>query len=250
MEHYTLDSTFSFIKDNFKYYSQQVNKDSKLIDKLVLDKYINYWKDSSRKISDGVFVEVGAFDGLTYSNSKTMEEYLNWNGLLIEPSPSSFEKLCKHRPKTKNVASAICIDDDEFMEFSGDNLAVGGLTHILEKCIQNNGKQWISAWNLTPSSIDVKTDKMSNILHNNNIKYIDFLSIDVNGSEFEVLETMDWDIPVYLIALNISIWGNYGKTIINKCRNLLSNKGFIMCEKLDMDEIWINHNYFRKKILT
>ena len=73
MDYYTLDSTFSFIKNDFKYYSQQAGKDSKLIDKLVMDKYINYWKDSSRKNVDGVFVEVGAFDGLTYSNTKTMD---------------------------------------------------------------------------------------------------------------------------------------------------------------------------------
>lgn len=42
MDYYTLDSTFSFIKNDFKYYSQQAGKDSKLIDKLVMDKYINY----------------------------------------------------------------------------------------------------------------------------------------------------------------------------------------------------------------
>lgn len=250
MDYYTLDSTFSFIKNDFKYYSQRAGKDSKLIDKLVMDKYINYWKDSSTKNVDGVFVEVGAFDGLTYSNTKTMEESLKWTGILIEPSPASFEKLTRHRPNTKNIGSAICGDNDEFLEFTGDNCVVAGLTHILDKCIQDNGRQWISAWNLSPSSIDVKIEKMSNILHNNNIKYIDFLSVDVNGSEFEVLETMDWNIPVYVIALNVTTWGKYGKTMTNKCRELLSSKGFVMSEKLDMDEIWVNDNYFRKSSLS
>ena len=249
MEYYSIDSTFSFI-NSFKYYSQQVNKDSKTIDKLVLDKYINYWKDSLTKKVDGIFVEVGAYDGLTYSNTKTMEETLKWSGILIEPSPASFDKLSRHRPNTKNIATAICTDNEEFMEFTGDNCAVGGLTHILEKCSQDNGRQWINAWNLSPSSIDVKVDKFSNILSANDIKYIDFLSIDVNGSELDVLETMDWSIPVYIIALDVSTWGKYGKNMTKKCRDLLSSKGFIMSDKFDMDEIWINNDYFRKSSLT
>ena len=81
------------------------------------------------------------------------------------------------------------------------------------------------------------------------MKYIDFLSVDVNGSELEVLETMDWNIPVYVIALNVTTWGKYGKNMTNKCRELLSNKGFVMSEKLDMDEIWVNDDYFRKSSL-
>jgi hypothetical protein len=46
----------------------------------------------------GFFVEAGAFDGESYSNTLFMERSLNWNGLLIEPNPDSFSKLAgKHR---------------------------------------------------------------------------------------------------------------------------------------------------------
>jgi hypothetical protein len=54
---------------------------------------------------------------------------------------------------------------------------------------------------------------------------------------------------VYVIALNVTTWGKYGKTMTNKCRELLSSKGFVMSEKLDMDEIWVNDDYFRKSSL-
>lgn len=246
MDYYTIDSTFSFVKDTMKYYSQNSGKDVPLIDKFVLNKHINYWKKSNSKKVDGIFVEVGAFDGITYSNTKAFEESLDWKGLLIEPSPASFQKLTTNRPNTINVSTAISKENDEFLEFTGDNCAVAGLTNILEKCVQDNGRDWINAWNLSPSTLDVKVDKFSNILNKNNIKYIDFLSIDVNGSELDVLETMDWTIPVYIIAINTSMWGKFGKSVANSCRELLSNKGFIMDEKLSMDEIWINNDYFRK----
>ena len=71
----SLDSNFGLIpdKDIFKYYSQDYNNGEKPIDKLVLDKYINYWKDKNKKDNiTGVFVEVGAYNGITYSNTKTM----------------------------------------------------------------------------------------------------------------------------------------------------------------------------------
>ena len=42
---------------------------------------------------NGVFLEVGALDGETRSNTLYMERFLNWPGLLIEPAPLIFAKL-------------------------------------------------------------------------------------------------------------------------------------------------------------
>ena len=244
MDYYTIDSTFSFVKDTMKYYSQNSGKDVPLIDKFVLNKHINYWKKSNSKKVDGIFVEVGAFDGITYSNTKAFEESLDWKGLLIEPSPASFQKLTTNRPNTINVSTAISKENDEFLEFTGDNCCRRFDKHF--KKMRSGQWKRLMKLNLSPSTLDVKVDKISNILNKNNIKYIDFLSIDVNGSELDVLETMDWSIPVYVIAINTSIWGKFGKSVANSCRELLSSKGFIMDEKLSMDEIWINNDYFRK----
>jgi FkbM family methyltransferase len=250
MEYYTIDSTFSLIKDIKNYYSQQTSKTGPVIDKLVMDKYINYWKHTSAAKVDGVFVEVGAYDGITYSNTKAMEDNLKWSGILIEPSPTNFEKLSRNRLNTTNISSAISVVDNNVLEFSGDNCAVAGLTHVLDKCVQDTGRCWIDAWNISSSPIEVKIDRLSKIFDDNNIKYVDFLSIDVNGAELEVLETIDWKIPIYIIAIDMSAWGKFGKNVAKKSRELLASKGFIMGDKLDMDEIWVNNNYFRKKILT
>jgi hypothetical protein len=48
----------------------------------------------------------------------------------------------------------------------------------------------------------------------------------------------------------MSAWGEFGKTIAKKNRELLSYNGFIMDDKLDDHEIWVNNNYFRRKLLT
>tara|TARA_Y100001970_G_scaffold138670_1_gene170612 strand:- start:540 stop:1331 length:792 start_codon:yes stop_codon:yes gene_type:complete len=252
----SLDSNFGLIpdKDIFKYYSQDYNNGEKPIDKLVLDKYINYWKDKNKKDNiTGVFVEVGAYNGITYSNTKTMEDHLNWTGVLIEPSPQSFQKLKTVRPDCRNYQCAISNSEEKTLSFTGDDSAVGGLTGVLETMTQKNGRNWIEAWSqvgqLSLDKIEVPIRKLSDVLDDANIKYIDFLSIDVEGSELQVLETMNWDIPVYVIVFEISAWGSKGKEMVENCRKLLTEKGFKIAEKLQLDEIWVNDDYFRKDLL-
>lgn len=60
------------------------------IDKKVY-KYLNY--------KNGFYIEIGAFDGVSQSNTWFYEKELNWLGLLIEPNPKFFKKLTKYRNK-------------------------------------------------------------------------------------------------------------------------------------------------------
>jgi len=46
----------------------------------------------------GVYLEAGALDGVTLSNTYFYEKCLNWTGILIEPSPASYARLEKKRP--------------------------------------------------------------------------------------------------------------------------------------------------------
>ena len=97
--------------------------------------------------------------------------------------------------------------------------------------------------------INVKVKKLSDVLKDDNIKYIDIFSLDVEGAELEVLESMDWNIPVYIIVFETSAWGKEGKEMVEKCRKLLSSKGFVLDNKTSFDEFWINNEYFRKDLL-
>ena len=57
----------------------------------------------------GVFVDVGAFDGHTHSNTKTFEEAFKWRGICIEPSPPNFGDLTQRRPRCTNYNAAVCL---------------------------------------------------------------------------------------------------------------------------------------------
>ena len=64
------------------YYSQSGE------DKIMYEKFLN-------KIQNGVFLEMGACDGVLYSNTLFLEKTCGWTGILIEPHPNQFEKLKK-----------------------------------------------------------------------------------------------------------------------------------------------------------
>ena len=76
-------SVFGINKNDIKFYSQQDE-----------DKYIIQYL-LKEKITDGVYLEIGACDGILYSNTKTLEDHFNFKGILIEPQPFFFEKSYK-----------------------------------------------------------------------------------------------------------------------------------------------------------
>lgn len=62
-----------------------------------------------RPVADGgVFIDVGAMDGKTHSNTAALEEAMDWAGICIEPSPPNFVQLKRKRPYCDSYNVAIC----------------------------------------------------------------------------------------------------------------------------------------------
>jgi FkbM family methyltransferase len=240
-------------------YSQNENNDY-IADIFLLENF--FTKCVNKPIKDGIFVELGALDGIKYSNTKMFENNLGFTGVLIEPS-SSFNKLVKNRPNCKNYNYAVSSKELKFVEFFSydDNNIDNGLRGaILEKIVEcdavsgmvhtmseSHKKGWQDEYKLPKTSIKVPCKRIDYILKDSDIKYIDLFSIDVEGGEFEVLETMDWSIPVYIIMIELDK-SNLEKD--EKCKEILRNQGFIFLMKKGLDEFWINNNYYRKHLFS
>ena len=216
---------FDIIPNNVKFYSQQDE-----------DKYIIQYLLKA-KITDGTFLEIGACDGVLYSNSKTLEDHFNFTGILIEPQPLFYSQLVINRKNCKCYNYAVSNSDDEFIDFIGNN-AEGG--------IANNNNTDISKYtNWTPYK--VKNSKMKDIITKSEFKYIDFMIIDVEGSELELLHSIDFKFPIFCIIIEAhsneqdknKIFGEY-----------LKSNGFTYIERQRGNEVWINKNYFRKHLFN
>jgi FkbM family methyltransferase len=183
---------------------------------------------------DGTFVELGGMDGITYSISYFFEKSLMFKGVLIEPT-NQYEKLIINRPDAKCYNYAIYHSYDEKI-FLG-NGATGGLLETM------NDNFKLTYHKNSNDKYLVKCMPMKDIINDSGLKYIDLLTIDVEGCELVVLETFDFSIPVYVIVIELD-GGNQEKD--QKCRDILLKNGFTFNIRVCINEFWINTNYFRR----
>ncbi len=139
----------------------------------------------------GTYVELGGLDGVTYSNSHLFHHGLAWKGVLIEPNPSSFAALQINRPVDDTFNFAVCSKSTEVTFIDSGNHGVTGVLDFM-------APSFIAGWHSSGDShkTKIRCEPLSNILEksslNINTEMIDFLSLDVEGAEFEVLKTIDF----------------------------------------------------------
>ena len=123
---------------------------------------------------NGFYIELGANDGLRQSNTAFFEFYRNWTGLLIEPSLDAFLQCRAVRPKSICLNLA-CVSNTYTHDFiDGD---FNG--HMMSSV---NGAR---TNNTMLTRVNVAT--LEKILDTFNAGSIDFLSLDTEGYEYEIL---------------------------------------------------------------
>lgn len=144
---------------------------------------------------NGVFVEVGAFDGISLSNTKFFEE-LGWTGLCIEPIPEKFQTLRKNR---SCLCIQGCVSDsnriDQFLWLEGEPAMLSGLlSKYDERHLQRIHEEVATrSFGREPQTIDVQCYLLNDLLKVHQLFYVDFLSIDTEGGELEILQSIDYD---------------------------------------------------------
>jgi FkbM family methyltransferase len=189
--------------------------------------YQNYFKEDDTE--NGFFIELGAMDGITYSNTLFYEKYLGWKGILIEPQINMFNQLVKNRPNCNNFNYAVSEIDGE-VEFIG-NHAIGGIESSMGEYFKNAYKFE------EKDKYYVKSKPFRDIIKDIKIEKVDLFSIDVEGGEMGILTTFDWDIHVRLILIEKH---NHNPKSNKEIYNFLKNKNFILADEIHHNDIWIN----------
>lgn len=191
----------------------------------------------NKEVNDGIFVELGAMDGICYSNTKFFEDTLKFTGILIEPT-IQYNNLIINRPKCDCYNVAINNTSGK-VKFLGSH-ATAGMVYTMS---ENFRKGWHKD---NSNEYYVDSEPINNICKKSNISYIDLMTIDVEGGEQVVLETIDFNIPIYIICIELD---NHNIDKDNNCRKILKKNGFILKKRLTINEFWINENYYRKSLL-
>lgn len=202
-----------------KYYSQYGQD-------IFADKYFG-------KSKKGFFVDIGAHDGITGSNTYFLEKERGWKGICIEPIPEVFVKLNQNR-QSININSCITQDSElvVFRRVYGYGEMLSGILHLMdnehleriEKDCKATGNNYID--------IEVPGRNINNILCELNIKEVDFLSIDTEGAEFDIIKTIDFN------TINITFLTIENNNNSEKIREYLSIRGY-KCIKSVTDDFFI-----------
>jgi len=182
--------------------------------------YKRFFHNTSKE-RNGIFLEAGGLNGVTFSNTLLFEQCFDWEGMLIEGSSDNFRQLVKNRPCTKNVHSAICDAEKSEIPFS----KAEGVS------------QDLSAVNGNLSQVDhemVPCRRLKAILQDNEISHIDFLSLDVEGAEEIVLKTVDFKkVSISVLMLERDRLGDVdhpspeSKSRMARIRKLLTSNGLV-----------------------
>ena len=184
------------------------------------DLYVLY-KLNSKKT--GFFVEFGACDGVKNSNTYLMEKNYKWKGILSEPLKNWHDNLLKNR---KCHIDFSCI-------YSESNIELDFLVSLNKIDLSTINKfsaldAYQNRRNEKKKIIKVKTLSLNDLL----LKYdtpksFDYLSIDTEGSEYEILNAFNF--KKYNPTV-ITVEHNYNYNNTNQIKKLLSKNNYFQDE--------------------
>jgi FkbM family methyltransferase len=187
----------------------------------------SYFPDQQK----GNCIEVGAVDGIFVSNTLHFERN-GWDALCIEPIPQYYAKLKQNRKNALNYAAASANSDDvkfTVVNMSNDNQSsISGL-EVDERLMESH-----SPLNPTKEVISVKTRRLDWCIENYfNHETIDFISIDTEGNELDVLKS--FDVNKYNIKLLI-IENNFNDDTIEK---YLDELGWVKDQRVVVNDFYV-----------
>jgi FkbM family methyltransferase len=187
----------------------------------------------------GYFVEFGATDGIDLSNTYILEKLYEWEGILSEPAKVWLPDLLKNRDV--NISSDCVYSESdlslEFLESKSSKLS------SLSQFAANDSHTSYRSQGAV--AYQVKTISLNDLLLKHNApKFIDFLSVDTEGSELRILEFFDFSKHNFGF---ISVEHNYTENDL-KMEKLLAAKGYlrILKKSSDFDGWYLHESIFSK----
>lgn len=186
---------------------------------------------------NGFYVDVGAHDGISINNTLYFEKNNNWTGINIEPIKKVFDKLVINRPNNINLNCAVCNNNGEaeFLCNTGYTEMISGIKNTFDMRHFQRLQYENMQTNSTTEIINVNTKKLETIFDENNISHINYLSIDVEGAEFEVIKSINFD-KVFIDVIGFE--NNYDDNSFPIIK-YLESKNYIIIHR-NMDIFMIN----------
>ncbi|MES2993290.1 MAG: FkbM family methyltransferase [Pseudomonadota bacterium] len=194
-----------------------------------MEKYIDY--------DGGYFVELGANDGVTQSNTLYFERFRGWRGVLVEPTPHNYFKCKANRSSRDLVHCAACVSfgyKEPFVRMIYSNLmtTTGDLNSDITDADSHAqvGAKFLPRQEEVVAFGAIARPLNDILLQADAPAIIDFLSLDVEGAEIEVLKGVDHERFKF-------------RYILVECRDLPAMQDYLQTQGYTLVEKISEHDY-------
>jgi FkbM family methyltransferase len=182
------------------------------------------------------FLEFGATDGVRFSNSYILEKNENWTGILGEPNIDWHKDLKINRPNTKIIKECIWSESNVEIDFFASGIkefsTISSFVESDKLSMPINTKERTSSGRL----VKLRTISLNDLIERDfDSKAPSYISIDTEGSEYEILNTFDFN---KYRSIVFTVEHNY-TSMESKLDKLMFKNNYVrMFEKLTAFDAW------------
>ncbi|MCP5088761.1 MAG: FkbM family methyltransferase [Rhodobacteraceae bacterium] len=183
--------------------------------------------------SGGIFVDIGGYDGVTGSNTLFFEMFRGWSGVMVEPSPTQLAQAKKvRRCACLGCAVAGQRGTAEFMEITQGYTQMSGFLDSYDRDLLARVRSDARHQETIHS---LEKMPLADILEEQQLGKVDFLSLDVEGGELDILRSFAFG------DFEIDVWSIENNTQSSEIPEIMRTNGYDLIEFAGVDDI------FRKK---
>lgn len=187
--------------------------------------------------TDGVYLDIGCNDGKSNSNTWHFNRK-GWRGVCIEGDPNTFKRISRTSGRSDGRHFAVSSSDGEasFSRVGAPDGGLSGLQSTLDHArARSFGEKQLTVPTMTPTRL------LSTYYNHSSMRVIDYVSLDVEGHELEVVrawpfESDAWCVGVFTIENNL--WCD-GKTMLPELKRLLEPHGYRHKRAIGPDELFV-----------
>jgi FkbM family methyltransferase len=189
-------------------------------------------------VKKGFYIDIGANNPFVQSNTYHFYKE-GWNGINIDALPNSMKSFNKYRRRDINIENAIS-DREEVLEY-----------HMFSSTFYNSfSKEDAEKSKMVSELLEIrkiKTQKLSDILDKHSIQTIDFMSIDVEGFDLNVLKSNDWVKYRPKVIVTECFAKDFAELKKNEIYNFLKQKGYIQFCNTPTNMFYLDNSFFAKR---
>lgn len=198
------------------------------------DLFLDRWV--FRGLEGGMFVDIGAHDGITSSNSWFFETQRNWRGVCVEPNPSVSKRLRANR--SARILDC-CVSETrgpvKFQRIAGYSEILSGIENRYSAEQRKRIADEMQEYGGSSEIVEVASRTFPDIAEELGLSEVHYLSIDTEGAELEIVKSIDFRKYMFHV-----ITVEYSKETQAELLALMKEKDFEVVKSVGADMMCLN----------